>query len=116
MMALSPEATELLEAYMLIIAGGVPFTAVLFAGISCARGAGDSMRPLMAMVVVNVVNIVVSWVLAGVPISRPDWAGGGPIPNPFGFNLGVQGIAIGTVVGHGVGTLIILAMAGTAAG
>lgn len=111
MMALSDQATDMFEAYMIIVAAGTPFTALLFAGIACARGAGDSARPLIAMVVVNAVNIVLSWALAGVPLTLPAWAGGATIASPFGLAMGVQGIAIGTLIAHAVGSAIILSMA-----
>ena len=102
--------------YLYIIALGVPFTSVLFCGIACARGAGDSVGPLWAMVVRNIVNIIVSFALSGVDITRTVLVEGEPVrevifANPFGFSLGVVGIAIGTVAGDIVGALVLLRMA-----
>lgn len=115
---MSDAATQAFDVYMSTVAMGVPFTAVLFAGIACARGAGDSIRPLHAMFVVNIVNVCLSFALAGVDITRTsiDPVTGERLSrivlaNPFGFDLGVQGIAIGTVAAHGVGAVIILVMA-----
>lgn len=108
---MSDPATSAFVVYLRIVAIGVPFTAVLFAGTACARGAGDTRRPLLAMLVVNVVNVVVSWTLAGVDIRRPIWMGGGHFVNPLPFDMGVSGIAIGTITAHVVGAVIILRMA-----
>ncbi len=111
MMNLTDQAHQMFQEYMIVVGAGVPFTTLLFTGIACARGAGDSVRPLLAMLLVNVVNIVVSWMLAGAEIPLPEAFGGGVIPAPFGPALGVQGIAVGTFVAHVVGAALILWMA-----
>src|SRR5690606_8451432 len=67
-LALSAEATGMFEVYMMVVAASIPFISLVFAGIACARGAGDSTRPLVAMVVINAVNMVLSWALAGVDL------------------------------------------------
>lgn len=103
LLSLSPQASEAFNDYIFIIACGVPAASMLFTLIACARGAGDSVRPLWAMVLRNVVNIVVSWALSGVDIYG--------ITNPFSFDMGVKGIAIGTVAGDVAGSLLILSMA-----
>ncbi len=114
-MALSDEAIGMFEAYMMVVAASTPFLSIVFAVIACARGAGDSARPLMAMVVINVVNMAASWALSGVDLQIPQWAGdewgGRSLANPFSFDLGVRGIALGTLIAHTVGTVIILWMA-----
>lgn len=89
--------------YMDIIAMGVPFMFVLFAMIACSRGAGDSISPLVAMIVRNAVNIVVSWGFSGVTVFG--------LTSPLGLDMGVRGIAMGTIVGDVVGMAIILSMA-----
>ena len=101
--------------YLQIVAGGMPFLAVLMAGIASLRGAGDSMRPLWAMVVVNVVNIVVSWCLCGQDLSRLVEREGVRtteviLNNPFAFDLGVRGIAWGTVIANALGCAIVVWM------
>jgi len=100
---MTPEAAVYFNDYMRIIALGVPTSSVLFALIACSRGAGDSMSPLIAMIVRNAVNIVVSWFFSGVTIAG--------LTSPLGLDWGVKGIAFGTVVGDSVGALIILSMA-----
>ncbi len=101
--------------YLRIVAMGVPLSSVLFAGIACLRGAGDSYRPLVAMALCNVVNIITSFVLAGVPIqtSRLDDAGqlvtNQIVPAVPGFEMGILGIAFGTLFAHAVGAVMITA-------
>lgn len=89
------------ENYLQIVAAGAPFMAVLAAGIAALRGAGDSVRPLWAMVAVNLVNVSASWVLCGEDV----W-----MANPFSFDLGVSGVALGTVIANAVGCVIVLAL------
>ncbi|GAB4382607.1 MAG: MATE family efflux transporter [Phycisphaerales bacterium] len=103
MLSLSSEAERAFDQYIFIIAAGVPFASMLFSLIACARGAGDSIRPLWAMIIRNIVNLLVSWSLSGVDIYG--------IANPFPFDLGVRGIAFGTVMGDLVGAMIVLSMA-----
>lgn len=99
-MGLGEAGAKAFRHYMLIISAGTPLAGVLFGGIACLRGAGDSVRPLWAMVARNIVNIIVSFVLSGV--SLPFYE------NPFGFNMGIVGIAIGTVAGDALGAAMIL--------
>lgn len=71
-------------------AAGVPFSTLLFAGTACARGAGDTLRPLWTMIAVNLVNLPLSYALG-------IWAG-----------LGVMGVGMGTAAAHVVGAMLIL--------
>ena len=100
---MSPLAAEFFSDYMSIIALGVPAASVLFGMIACSRGAGDSISPLKAMIARNIVNILVSWGLSGVAIHG--------MTSPLGINLGITGIAIGTVAGDIVGAWYITHMA-----
>lgn len=114
-MRLNPEAADAFISYMRIVAVGVPFLALLSSLTACARGAGDAFRPLVAMVVVNVLNIFLSWALAGVDLTRATLVNGEMVTrtlvsNPFRFDMGVRGIAWGTVIAEAVGMLIVLAM------
>jgi len=114
-MNLTGAAAEGFRTYIRVCAIGVPALSVLAAGIACARGAGDSVRPLMAMVVVNIVNILASWAMSGVDLVRTRFVDGNPVSeilwqNPFGFRLRIGGIAWGTVIGEYVGAAIVLAI------
>ena len=112
LLSMEPVAAEAFKQYLGVIALGTPFAGILFCGIACARGAGDSVRPLWAMVARNAVNIAVSFLLSGVDIVRPGEFGPEVVfVNPSPFDLGVLGIALGTVAGDAVGALIILGMA-----
>lgn len=103
LLSLSPDAQRAFDQYILVIAAGVPAASLLFTLIACARGAGDSVGPLYAMVFRNVVNIVASWLLSGVSIYG--------FQSPLGLDLGVIGIAMGTVAGDIAGAVMVLGMA-----
>ncbi|MEM7756119.1 MAG: MATE family efflux transporter [Planctomycetota bacterium] len=109
---MGPEATAAFEQYMFIIAMGVPASSILFVLIACARGAGDSIRPLQAMAVRNIVNIAVSWALSGIDltVAAVDGSVRTILENPFGFDMGIAGIAIGTVAGDIAGAAIVFRM------
>ena len=96
LLSMGPVATEQFASYLAILAWSVPFMGILFGGTACARGAGDSIRPLVVMVIVNAVNIVVSWTLAGVDVTTNRLVDGEVVTrtlvaNPFEFDLGVPG-------------------------
>ena len=112
---LQGEAKEAFVGYLRIVAIGVPMSSVLFSGIACLRGAGDSLRPLWAMAGCNLVNIVVSFVLAGVPLRTSELVEGETVtrvivPAVIDNGFGVYGIAIGTLAAHAVGAVIITVM------
>jgi len=111
-LSLKPDAAAIFREFMLISSCGVPFAAVLFAGIACVRGAGDSLRPLWAMLLVNAVNAAASWTLAGVDLKTTSVVGGEVVSrvllhNPFGFDMGVRGIALGTLAAHVAGAVFM---------
>lgn len=100
--------------YLRILCIAVPMTTVLNAGIACARGAGDSLRPLHIMLVVNLANVFLSWALSGVDPFKPspDAAPSAQplFQNPFPFNLGVAGIAWGTSLSWTLGAILVLVL------
>ncbi len=93
---LSPAAAVHAEDFLRILAISGPFSGAMFAINAALRGAGDTRTPFVGMCVVNVVNMVVSGLLA---------LG----PEPLGGH-GVTGIAIGTVCGwaSGLATVSLL--------
>ncbi len=114
-MSLSPVAHAGFVSYIRLNAIGVPFGSILFAGIACARGAGDSFRPLVAMSLVNVVNVGVSWLLSGVDLRSAAIVNGEQVTrwviyNPSNFSMGVNGIALGTCAAYVVGCLVMVFM------
>lgn len=119
----NPEARQAFLTYMRISAVGGPAMALLFTLVAAARGAGDNVRPLVAMLIVNVTNILASWALSGTDLTRAAPTPIDPlarrvlIENPFSFDLGVAGIAWGTVLSYAVGAafMVLVLMRGAGA-
>jgi putative MATE family efflux protein len=112
-MGLRGEAALDFRTYLRIMGADVPMMAILFAGIACLRGAGDSFRPMRAMIAVNIVNMLLAWSLSGVSLRHTTMVAGEPVvrvvlENPFPFHLGVAGIAIGMLCAHATGAALIL--------
>src|SRR5438132_5001316 len=93
-MQLHGEAAQLATHYIRILTLAIPFVMLEQVGTACLRGAGDTVSGLLARIVLNVVNALLSTTLV---------AGFGLIPK-----LGFNGLAIGATAGHCVGGLIIL--------
>lgn len=118
MMSLTPggEAYNDAVTYLRVVSYGVPAVTILFSGIACCRGAGDALKPLYIMILVNVVNMLVSFFLSGVDISRSTLDAAGQVhthvllANPFHLDMAVKGIAIGTLVAWWFGALLMLAI------
>ncbi len=111
---LSDAASADLVQYLRVTAVAVPFSGVLVTGIACARGAGDAKRPMIVMIVVNLVNIGISWALSGVDLAHTTVGPSGEMArrvilvNPFPFDLGILGVAIGTVAAWVTGAGLVL--------
>jgi len=103
---LSPAATLDCVAYIRILAAGLPVASYLLVSMSCLQGAGETARPFLIMVVVNIVNVITSWAYSGVEVSFGSFT----IPNPVGINANVQGIAFGTVTAQAVGAVLMHAL------
>ena len=84
-------ATLFLRVVLLV----APLLAVTAAGIACLRGAGDTRTGMWVMILVNAVNVALSWTLVR---GIPGWFG----------SLGFAGIAIGTATSEAVGGLAVL--------
>lgn len=93
---LSPDASVQAEKYLRILAFSGPFSGALFAINAGLRGAGDTRTPFFSMIVVNVVNMVLSWSL----VFGPGKLGG----------HGIGGIAGGSVVGWLAGLVTVVWM------
>jgi len=113
MLSMHDEAREHFITYMRIMALGGPGMAMLFTLIAAARGAGDNLTPLLSMVVVNASNMFVSWMLAGTDLTAAAPTAADPaarrmiLENPFSFDMGVAGIATGTLISYCVGTVFM---------
>jgi putative MATE family efflux protein len=65
---------------------------MMFVANACLRGAGDTLTPALAMITVDVVNIVFTWGFTRGMFGLPNW----------GFN----GIALGTLIAYFVGGVL----------
>ncbi|RPJ34482.1 MAG: MATE family efflux transporter [Verrucomicrobiaceae bacterium] len=95
---LSPAAAVQADAYLRTLAIAGPFSGAMFAVTAALRGSGDTRTPFLAMIVVNVVNMALSWMLVFAPA-------------PLGGH-GVTGIAAGTVGGWIAGLLTVVLLLG----
>ena len=93
---LEEEAADLASRYLRYMIPIIPAIMVQSVGVSCLRGAGDTVSGLVAMAVMNAVNVLISISLV---------LGLGPAPR-----LGWDGLALGTAIGHVIGALIVLGL------
>jgi putative MATE family efflux protein len=96
MLQLPEESARLASLYVMILTPLIPAMMAEQVGIACLRGAGDTLTGFIAMSVVNVVNVALSFSLV---------SGWGPFPQ-----LGWLGLAIGTAAGYAVAGALILAV------
>ncbi len=101
MCGLSGEAAIYCRQYIQYMAYAMPFSGIMLVGSMCLYGAGETTRPSLIAIEVNLVNIVLSWILSGVDMTY----GGHTLVNPFSFDLHVVGIALGTAIGYLWGAL-----------
>lgn len=94
LLKLSPAAAPVAVNFIRVDAVGYVPEALLFIGAACLRGAGDTRTPLALIALVQVVNMLTSWLFS---------RGAGPIAG-----LGTPGIALGTVVARYVGGVAAL--------
>jgi putative MATE family efflux protein len=80
--------------YIRVLAWSGPIAGATFAVNAALRGSGDTKTPFISMLVVNVVNVVTSVLF----VFGPEPIGG----------MGVQGIALGTVVGWIAGLAMVV--------
>jgi putative MATE family efflux protein len=78
--------------YLRMLSVSLPFTMVMLIANACLRGDGDTLSPAIAMIVVDIVNIIFSWALCR------GW-------RPFPL-MGFNGIALGTVIAYVAGGVL----------
>jgi putative MATE family efflux protein len=93
---LAGPSADLATLFLRIVLTITPLLACTTVGIACLRGAGDTRTGMWVMILVNAINVGLSWSLV---------QGFGAFPR-----LGFPGIAIGTACGEGVGGLVVLAI------
>jgi len=91
---LKGEALEAAVKYLVVIAWAAPFSALVSSLNAALRGAGDTHFPFIVMLVVNIVNVIMSLLF----VFGPEPIGG----------MGVDGLALGTVIGWVIGAIIAL--------
>ena len=96
MTGLSGDAREFALFYVRVLSLSLPFSIFMFAANACLRGAGDTVTPAVAMVLVDALNMALSFGL-----SRGVWG----LPE-----LGFRGIAIGTVCAYVAGGVLQFAV------
>jgi len=101
---LTPEAAMYCTQYIRTIALSMPIYSIMMVGAMCLHGAGETTRPSVISVQVNLLNIVLSWILSGADIRF----GSTVFANPFAFDLHVIGIALGTALSYAWGGLLTL--------
>lgn len=104
MSGLSDEAVIHCREYVGLIALGMPACGVMMVGSMCLYGAGETMRPSLIAVAVNVVNVAFSWLLSGIVVRAGEWS----LPHPLPIDpsiWGVRGIALGTTIGYVAGAV-----------
>ena len=89
-----PEILPLGADFLRIGAFSMPLAGIMFMCNAALRGAGDTKTPLLVMVLVNGLNILISWVLINGVAGFPP--------------LGVQGAAWGMALSRGIGGVVIL--------
>ena len=89
-------ALEMCTLYLRIISVVAPFSSVLFVGMACLRGAGDTRSPFILMVIVNAVNVGSSILFVYGPA-------------PLGGH-GVAGIAAGTALAWLLGMIMAVTL------
>jgi putative MATE family efflux protein len=101
---LSANAKVYLVQYIRVLAVGMPACSVMTTGAMALHGSGDTFRPAAVTVVVNIVNVFVSWSLSGADVRLGESA----ITNPFTWDLHIIGIALGTSMAYLVGGVLIV--------
>ncbi len=101
---LTPEAHEYCVQYVRMLAVAMPCTGVVMVGSMCLHGAGETTRPSLIAVGINIVNIVFAYAFSGVDIT----IGGHTLVNPFPFHWNVVGIAAGAAMSAVFGAIATL--------
>lgn len=104
---LSGEAGTYCTNYVRVVILSLPLIGVMMVGAMCMAGSGETLRPALIAVAVNIVNIVCSWWLSGAVFRLGDLH----IESALQYDMNVMGIAAGTAIGYlagGVLTILVL--------
>ncbi len=98
-----PHVAALTGRYMYIVLPALPLVMLTQVGPACLRGAGDTVSGMLAMSVVNVVNVTIGWGL--ICPAFASWRHDLGLPE-----VGFAGLAIGSAVGYAAGGLLMLVL------
>ena len=101
-MGLSGPALGYATDFVRVLSLSMPFLGVMTVGGMTLHGAGETAKPSLIAVGVNVLNVGFSWYLSGVVVT----VGALTVPNPSPFDpvrWGVVGIASGTAISYVLG-------------
>lgn len=90
LMGAPKDVLHLATVYLRIYFLGMPFMMLYDFGASILRSIGDTKRPLLALIVSGVVNVILNFLLVA------------------GFHMDVAGAGIATVVANGVSALLVI--------
>lgn len=94
MFGAEPAVAQLGVGFLHITAISMPLAGLMFMLNAAMRGAGDTKTPLLIMLLVNGLNILISWLLINGRFGLPA--------------LGVAGAAWGASIGRSVGGIVVL--------
>jgi putative MATE family efflux protein len=86
------EAYDFALYYVRILSLSLPFSILLFSANACLRGAGDTLTPALSMLLVDGLNMGLSYALSRGRFGLPE--------------MGFRGIAVGTVCAYVVGGVL----------
>ncbi|HET6248490.1 MAG TPA: MATE family efflux transporter, partial [Tepidisphaeraceae bacterium] len=89
---LSESASRFALPYLKMLSVTLPFLLTMSIASACLRGNGNTLAPAIALIVVDIVNVIFSWGLC-----RGIWG----MPK-----LGFNGIALGTIIAYVVGGVL----------
>ena len=84
------DVADYANTYMLIVFASIPFIAIYNSGAALFRAMGNSKVTMKTSLIMNIINVVGNGILI------------------YGFHMGVEGVAIPTLVSRAVAALIIL--------
>ncbi len=90
---LTGTAPALAHSYLRMLAFSMPFMTLMFVASASLRGAGDTITPAICMIVVDVLNMFLTYTLTRGAFGLPK--------------MGFTGIATGTVIAYTAGGLLI---------
>ncbi|MBI1901268.1 MAG: MATE family efflux transporter [Planctomycetia bacterium] len=93
---LSTSALPLAVRYMRLVGLALPAIMLVTVGPACLRGAGDTVSGMLAMGLVNLINIATAWTLVRGSLGAPE--------------LGWDGLAFGVLAGYWAGAIVILVL------